>query len=511
MSKFNGSAKTKATITNYMGGKAFKQSEAEELVFSVATSFLEDSYYESKDDRLTRIRSLVKNVTEADPLFVAKLAIITRKEFNMRSAFHVLVGELTKNHKGDSLVRNTIEQGAERVDDLMEIAAYLGKPMPNQVKKGIRNALAKFSPYQLAKYKGDGKDYSLVDILNLVHPKPNQINSPTYSKLIKDELVSTDTWESRISAGQSHTEVWKDLLKTKKASYMSILRNLRNIVTKTDEETVKLATDFISDKEQIVKSKQLPFRFLSAYEALDKIEEDSSGIKFEKDSDRLARTKNALIVALTHSVENIPLLEGKTMILTDNSGSMRGDCGGCSALSAYSKRTTASIANLFAVLYWLRSDNTYVGVFGDRLEQPALSRDKDLFDNYNTINYVGERIGGGTEAGIFEAMRKLISEKTIVDRIMIFSDCQVGEGCKWYGYNRIGEQSSDFNRMFQEYKKINPNVLVYSVDLKGYGNKMFSDGVVSLAGWSNKIFDLMQIIEKKEGLVKWIQNYPVNL
>ena len=70
-----------------------------------------------------------------------------------------------------------------------------------------------------------------------------------------------------------------------------------------------------------------------------------------------------------------------------------------------------------------------------------------------------------------------------------------------------GNSGGDFNKLFQQYRKINPKAVTYSIDLKGYGNKLFSDGVFLLSGWSDKIFDLMQIVEKDGGLVKYIENY----
>lgn len=514
MSKFNTPAKDKNVVLNHMGGKSFKQSEKEELTFAVIASFLENSYYDSKDERIERISELVEELKD-DPTFIAKLAIVTRKEFHMRSAFHVLIGELTKVHRGDSLVKNTIREGTERPDDLLEIAAYVGKPMPNQVKKGIREAIHKFNQYQLAKYKGSDKDFSLVDLFNLVRPKPeNKEETEVYKKLVvnsgADKLEAPETWEVRLSSEEGRKDkgaVWKDLVLNKKIGYMALLRNLRNIGEQADDKTVLEAIKQIIDPVLIRNSKQLPFRFLSAYQEL---EGKKSGIVFEKDMDRFEALANAVQAALEISIQNIPTLPGRTVILSDNSGSMRGDSGGSSAVSAMSKRTSADIANLFATLYWSKAEDTLLGLFGDTLQIPKLDRKASLFENFDFVNKVGGRVGGGTETGIFSMFENLIREKTIVDRIIIFSDCQVGTGCNWY--DTSGKlRGSDFNRIFQEYRKINPNVLTYSVDLRGHGNTLFSDGVVQLAGWSDKIFELMETVEREEGLVKWIEEYPVTL
>ncbi len=506
MSKFNSKSEGRS-VENYMGGHSFSQGKKEELAFAVLSSFIEDSYYESKEDRIKRIRILVKSIAEKDPLYLAKLAYVTRKEFHMRSSFHVLTAELARYHKGDALVKNLIKLAVERPDDLLEIVSYLGKPIPNAVKKGVAEALTKFDAYQLAKYRGENKKFKLVDLFNLVRPKAPKDKVAIWKKLMKGELKSTNTWEARSSKGENKEKMWGELVGSNELGYMALLRNLRNILKSADAATIKDALVKIANKEAVLKSKQLPFRFLSAYNAIDEM--DKTDLVFEKEVINHEKVIEALNKAVSYSVGNIPLLKGKTIILSDNSGSMRGDGGGDSLVSAFSNRTTADIANLFAVLYWTRANNTLVGLFGDSLITPKLDREKSVFENFKLINQTGSRVGESTEMGIFTMFEKLIEDKVIVDRIIIFSDCQVGTGCKWYDTGSRG--GGDFNKLFSEYRKINPKVNVFSVDLRGLGNTLFADGVVQVAGWSDKIFDIIQLNERKEGLVKYIEDYPIKL
>ena len=493
MGRFNMAEDT--SITNYMGGKAFVQSPEEELAFAGLTTFVDDSYYEKKDERLTRIKELVATV---DPTFVAKLAVYVRIRHNMRSASHVLLGELSRVHRGDSLVADAIYAATTRVDDLTELVAYLGKPIPNGVKKGIAVALTKFDSYQLGKYRAEGKQFSLVDVFNLIHPIPPLHLRDTWEGLVDGKLTQTGvTWEARLSAGEEPRVVWRELLEQDKLGYMALLRNLRNIAKTNDLELVRLATDRIADRGRVLSSKQLPFRFLSAYQALDsqsRDRPDGGGVVFEKDQD----IRNVLIAALNkaieYSIENIPVFGGRTLILSDNSGSMCGDGGGASLLSARSRRTTADIANLFAVLYWTRMANTSIGLFGDKLIRPTLNRNQSVFENFNLIHKEAEQCGLGTETGIFLAIDALLTQKSKVDRIVIFSDQQVGAGCGWFDTTRK-LKGNDFNSLIQRYISLFPDVVVYSIDLKGYGNKLFSHNIKLLSGWSDKIFEIMQLME----------------
>jgi len=524
MSKFNETEK-KEKVKNYMGGRAFKQTPKEELVFAVLTTFIEDSYYESKNDRVDRIKSLVKTIVKKDPEFVAKLAIYTRKRFYMRSAFHLLIDALSEYHKGDSLVSQTIMAGVMRVDDLTEIVASLksdGK-IPNQVKKGISGVINKFNAYQFAKYKGSGKKVKLVDLFNIAHPKPSDMNVKAFKQLMKGELKNTETWESKLSAGEEKGNVFKNMIEKGEIGYMALLRNLRNILQTCDETTIEKAIEMLTNKEAVKKSKQLPFRFLSAYKEIESIKNgETKGIEsrkkkdivFEKEvkgkasKDSIDMVLEAIEKALMISIENLPLLDGKTVILSDNSGSMRGDSGGCSAISAMSKRTTADIANLFAAMYWSRCENTYVGLFGDRLISPKMDREKGLFDNYDIIDEDARKCGPSTEEGIFNAFTELIKRKEKVGRIIIFSDCQVCETCVWYDTNN--NRGNDLNKLFEKYRTISPETMVYSVDLKGYGNTMFAGNVVKMSGWSEKIFQIMEYYEKGNSITNDIEALDIS-
>jgi len=501
MSKFSTTNKV-ADVKNYMGEKAYTRTPKLELINAVLTSFIDNTYYEKAEKRLVRIGELVEQVAKKDPAFVAKLAVFARDEFNMRSSSHVLIGELSRVHRGDNLVGKALQRIAIRPDDLMETLAYVDKPIPSQIKRGAARALSAYDEYQLAKYRGEGKKWSLVDVVNLVRPK----HTEALAKLINGELRNTETWEAMISAAKGDREAtiaaWKQLLTTNKLPYMALLRNLRNIASLNDSELVTLASEQIADPNRVRKSRQFPFRFLSAYEALEGAKTSTSSIKFEKDLSGVPMLLEAVEKAINVSIENLPLLEGTTAILADNSGSMRGDSRG-SALSANSNRKTSDIANLFATLYWMRADNTYVGLFGDRLLSPKMDRSKGVFENYKAVEHEAANVGPGTEQGIYDFFRKALADKTKVDRVFIFSDMQIGRNT-WYGHEPGTRQT--FNQLFKEYKAFNPDIKVYSVDLRGYGTTVFSDGIYEFAGFSDKLFSIVELAEQdKDALVHSIE------
>lgn len=524
--KFNIFNKQKNVTTNYMGAKAYRLTPELELYTAVVTSLLSDSYYEKTDARLARIQALIR---QNEPQFVAKLAVYAREKMYLRSLPLVLVTELAKIHQGDNLVSRATNRVVQRADEITELLAYYQlanarketkklNRLSKQIQKGLAEAFNKFDEYQFSKYNRSSTDVKLRDALFLVHPKAkNEAQQVIFNKIATDTLATAQTWETTLSAvGQADfdsmdeksaakTEAWESLILSGKLGYMALLRNLRNIVeANVSQKALEKVCVTLSDARAVANSKQFPFRFLSAYNEIEKMRR--TGV-FEKDNAKVDAILKNIEKAVVHSVSNLPDIKGKTLILTDNSGSMRGDMGGASLASIMSKRTTADIANLFAVLYWTKCENTMVGLFGDRLITPKLDRSYDVFDNFKIVNKEAKNCGLSTEAGIFTAIENLITSNTIVDRIVIFSDCQIGTGCNWY--DTKGRRANDFQKLFDSYRKINPNVQTFSVDLRGYGNTMMNDNIYTIAGWSDKIFDVMAAVEKGQDTIDVIRRIEV--
>jgi archaellum biogenesis ATPase FlaH len=508
-----------------MGATAYRLTPEMELYTAVATCMVNDSYYEKQEERLNRIRQLI---AQCAPGFVAKLAIYARREMNLRSIPVVLAVVLAKTVSGNDLVSKTINGIAQRADEIKEILAYyqvankregakkLNK-LSKQVQKGLAAAFNKFDEYQFAKYN-TAAEVKMRDALFLVHPKAkDEAQQVLFNKIAKGELETAYTWETVLSELGKKTFVteaekqqaiaiqWEELVMSGKLGYMAVLRNLRTILIKGSAKAFTEALTILTDANKVKRAKQLPFRYLSAFIEIEKL--STAEIVFEDQAERITQATTALEKALLIACDNIIVNKGKTVILSDNSGSMYGDAAGKSLVSAMSSRKTSDIANLFAVLYWNKSDNTSIGLFGDNLIQPVLSRKSNLFENFKLINSEAKKCGPSTERGIFEYMDKLVSTKTIVDRIIIFSDCQIGKGCNWY--DSKGNKGDNFNKLLTQYLTISPTVKVYSVDLKGYGNSLTraeNKNIVLVSGWSEKIFDMMYYIENGSTVVNQINH-----
>lgn len=74
---------------------------------------------------------------------------------------------------------------------------------------------------------------------------------------------------------------------------------------------------------------------------------------------------------------------------------------------------------------------------------------------------------------------------------MMFTDCQ-------FWNSSSGDYADMFTRTWLEYKKIAPKARLYLFDLAGYGQtpiSMQQHDVYCIAGWSDRIFDILYAIE----------------
>ena len=511
----------RADSTNLAGGRAFGQSPELEFASMLLTSFVSDQFYRKEAETLELVPQLLDAGVSHE--FAAKAAIYARDQFNMRSISHVVAAELAARVKDSQWMRPFVRDVIVRVDDMLEILAYYeGKygrqPVPNALKRGMRDAFAKFDGYQLAKYRGERSAVKLVDVVNLVHPVPTELNRVALNQLVADKLRSTDTWESRLSqAGQADesevnrsemkAEAWAGLVRSRKIGYMALVRNLRNILEDAPQ-VVSEAADMLVQPELVRRSRLLPFRFVTARDELEKWREDRRAKRARKPGNsfwsRLVRAYKGipepvvpepepvvdpvdlLLEALDRAADlalaNVPKLEGRTLVVVDGSGSMTWNGG------------PIKIASLFAAVILRTNPEADLMMFDTDARYLSVSPEDYILAVQRQIK--DRATGGGTNFNsIFDRATKSY------DRIVILSDMQ---GWMAGGYNRGGAPTEAFAGYR---KRTGADPKVFSFDLQGYGTLMFPErNVYALAGFSEKVFDVMALLEQdREALVHEIE------
>ena len=532
MSKFNENKAGAPMEQNFMGEEAYVLSDKEALTSMVMTTFLTDAYYVT-ENQLTQ--NIVELASKCGYEFTAKLALYARTKGNLRSVSHLLAALVCKDSTHSAWLKSFYEHIVLRPDDMSEILACYGKlndsstgklrKIPNAMKRGFSTVLSNLSPYQIDKYKMKGKSLSLVDIVNLIHPTPNDKNREAYRRLMHGESLD-GTYDSKIlekemaATGQNASNEQElvlakhDAIKSvleKGMPIMNLLRNLRNIMLYAPD-LIDEAINQLTNHDKIVNSRLLPFRFMSAYDVIGKLEisdyatneESGTKVAFESDLANMSysnldalksKVQKALETAMSIACENVPELEGNCAILIDHSGSVRGDWGGDSKVSPWSSVNTAHIGNLFGSIVAFKQKDVYIGMFGDRLISPAMDRSIGLLE-FNKRTYgEGDKCGGATENGLYTFLKNVIEEKKHIDNFIVFSDMEIGDGGEG-GWDCTSTSRVKFKDLFKEFRKINPNCLTVCCNIRCQsGTSVFNPNlkILNVSGWSNNIFDVISM------------------
>jgi hypothetical protein len=499
--KFNKSTKQKTVVENYEGEKAFVLSPELDLYSSVVTTSLSNKFYEGGEDRLKRIRALMKKVSAE---FVAKLAVYAREKMYLRSVPLVLAVELAKIHKGDSLVGRLVNRIVQRADEITELLAYYQQAneredvkklnkLSKQIRVGIGSAFNKFDEYQFAKYNRKST-ITLKDALFISHPKAkDKKQQALFDKIVKDELEVPYTWEVELSKlGQkkykddeakklAFKKKWEELIDSDNLGYMALLRNLRNILqAKVSQKYLAEVAKRLGDKKEVEKSKQLPFRFLAAYRELK-----------NEASTKSSMILDALEEAIQCSAANIKGYDYETSVLIgcDTSGSME------TTISEKSKVQNFDIGLVLGMLLQSRCKAVISGIFGDTWKVINLPKNNVLGNSDELHRREGE-VGYSTNG--YLVIQDMIDRDLEVDKVMIFTDCQL-----WNSYGDGGHIAD----LWQEYKEKYKKAKLYLFDLAGYGNTPLSTNdkdVYFIAGWSDKVFDILAALEKGSSAIEEI-------
>ena len=262
---------------------------------------------------------------------------------------------------------------------------------------------------------------------------------------------------------------------------MALLRNLRNILeANVSANHVQAVCNYLANAEAVAKSKQLPFRFLAAYRELKEVK-----------SKYTSYILDALEDAVMQSAANIKGfgLSTSVVIACDVSGSMQ------KAISPKSKIMLYDIGLMLGMLMQSRCKNVISGMFGDKWKIINMPK-KSVLSNVNEYYKREGEVGYSTNG--YLVIEDLIKRNEITDKVMLFTDVQL--------WNSNGTFHS-FEKSWYNYKKIAPNAKLYLFDLAGLGNtpiELKEKDVYLIAGWSDKVFDVLAALENSGNALQQI-------
>ena len=396
----------------------------------------EDSFYESGVSASDRMRALVKKCSFED---VAAIAIDAREKMKLRHVPLFLTRELLRNHSGRK-VGDLVARVIQRPDELGELLALYWKdgkdqPVPSQLKIGLARALKKFKEHSIGKYINRDASVKIRDVLFLSHAKPNDDEQAALFKKIADNAIATpDTWEVELSGGADKKATFERLMVENKLGALALLRNLRGMLEAgVSEDAIRDALD------KMRVDRVLPFRFIAA-------------------ARHAPRLEDALELAMFRCLAETPKLGGKTALLIDHSGSMRG------TVSAKSEISRFDAAAAVAMILRETTDRCRVFTFAeDCIEVPPRRGFAMVQAVQAVVNPVSTRLG--------KAVKHVYAEFPECDRIIVITD----------------EQSAD--------RPQHPQGHGYIINVAGYQNGIGYGPWVTIDGWSEAIIEYIRANE----------------
>lgn len=510
MSQFNKPANIKTN--NFEGGLAFINDSKLEIASIVLNSYFNvQEFYQNQQERINSIAKLIKN-NESE--FIAKLAIYSRSNANLRSVSHALIILLAENNDASGNLRKMVYKSVQRVDDMTEIVALWNSRhpqtmLPNAIRRAFRDILneKKFDAYQLKKYEQKRAKVKLKDIIRIA--KPSQ-HIDLYKKVLENSLDSISTIHADISKEKSAKQLFEDLYEKNKLGYLEVLKMSTKIfqdgVTK---ELFEKYSSYILDEKRILNSRVLPFRFYQTYCALLENESisqkssftirnesiytkylNSSDTSYLQDSGNWKIAFKVLLQKaffLSTKVDNFVEKDEKIAVMVDDSGSMSSEALGLS-LFEHALLLTSSIA------YSIKSENFKLYFWSDRCQEVK-------FDKYNPFEFIADTQANAGATYMNKPFEILLKDKIRVDKAIILTDCQM------YGY---GKQDDDFRIYVDRYKQeVNPDIKVLFWDLAGYAQGTpikLSHNILEANGISNKMLQLLpKLWNDKQALIQEIE------
>ena len=130
----------------------------------------------------------------------------------------------------------------------------------------------------------------------------------------------------------------------------------------------------------------------------------------------------------------------------------------------------------------------------------------DLADQLKKAETQAQLVGQSTENGIWLFWDKAIKEKQHWDHVFVYSDMQAGHGglygssaTAYDAYRWHGTRNIDVAKLVSEYRRqVNPNVMVYLVQVAGYQDTIIPEHYVRTAiigGWSEGLLRFAKFYE----------------
>jgi hypothetical protein len=154
------------------------------------------------------------------------------------------------------------------------------------------------------------------------------------------------------------------------------------------------------------------------------------------------------------------------------------------------------IGILLASVLKTKCKNVITGIFGDTWK-PIIGGPKEILANTELMKSYTNKVGFSTNG--YKVIDWLLKHNQEMDKVMFFIDVQMWDSCN---------KNESLEKSWKKYKKQFPKAKLYLFDLAGYGQipvRQLKDDVMLIAGWSDKMFDMLNALERGEDAIDEIK------
>lgn len=538
---------------NEAGGVAFEFSPKHALAQYACTGTLNNTFYATDRDQLTKMLELVKTVN--DPEFLGKLAIYARKHAFMKDMPSLLVSVLFARSSSQFLASDSSVPGIKKLGHAVEADAYRrvfkmvfpividnAKMLRNFVQMITSGALGRksFGRVGLKAMQGWfaarspdaifrsslGQNPTMADVIKLAHPKPKVGAEGLFPYLIghPEESQATDEQKKHqmFYKGEQLPELVLQFEAFKRNPELPTPKVDFRMLTALDLSTAKWREIALNGRWHFVRMNLNTFQRHGVFEGKTGKDVASKLAKILTDEEQVAKSmvfpyqlfaafknateipqvlKLALQDAMELAVKNVPSLPGETYIFPDVSGSMGSPVTGHRG-SATTSMTCVDIAALVASSILRTSQLAHILPVDTSLHTHVKFNPRDsIMTNTAKLARMG---GGGTNLSL--GLQHLVKSKAQVDTVIFITDNMSWVDRGYYSYG--GEYTTGSETYWQQIKSLNPNAKLVSLMIQPYGSGQVGDehdSVLNIGGFSDQVFTVIERFVVGDNANFWVE------
>jgi len=506
-----------ATTTNAAGGVAYKMSDQHALAQYAATGCFRGTFYAKDTEQLTKVLELAGKCSSE---FIAKTACWSRKHGFLKDMPALLCCILAA--RGDDESRALLTSIFPRVIDngkmFMNFAQITRSGVTGRKSFGYRSK--KLMQQFLNGHDCDwlfrnsiGQKPSMGDIIKMVRPKAwDAQHEALFGYFIGKDLngkaealpslvQAFEAWKQNrdqeppkvpfqmLTAQKLSTDQWAKIIRDGAWHFtrMNLNTAMRHEVFEKHPDLIEVVAARLADADTIRKSRVFPYQLLATYKAV-----------YENAPRKIV---DALHDALEVSVENVPKIDGKVVIVVDVSGSMAQPVTGRGMYRAHTTEVSCvDVAALFASAILRTNPDAVVlpvdhEAHGDFVMEP---RDSVMTNTRRLAEYCG----GGTALGA--AMTWINQEKIDPDVVIFISDNESWNDRTDDGWGR--RQGTSVMQGFKALQSRKPKAKLVNIDIVPNATAQTAEGdpaTLNIGGFSDRVFTVVDsfLHERAE---KWV-------